>query len=421
VSAAVLAMLTQVTTRALGVETQGHWGPGFVAFGDERAATFAVSSACVVSAALAAWVFWRDARRRAGAWRWRAATAGLIGALQTVLLTTTVAAAIVHREALRGVARVVTRSDYRCVVRANGDAACWGANYFEELGDGTTRLRQHPVVVRELHDVADLQPPCARLGSGEVRCWGAMPGLARVVANLPRARLSSAGCIVSVDDEVLCWYDDAILRVPVNAAGALDLWGWSDRGCVRRPDTIACWARQGWNDPGRWSDPRRDPIVALSPCPAPTDNAVPIAGTAGPFSVYRDWDYARDHDGPHTPHYMEVTSAGRVRAWRLPGRDDETCGQPFDIPGLEEVRAVVSSALSPGLLLRPDGTLHRWTFRSGVARVEAPFLDHVVDIDRDGTCAVRDDGTVWCWGPNDFGQVGDGTREEREAPTLVRR
>src|SRR5258706_15281748 len=27
----------------------------------------------------------------------------------------------------------------------------------------------------------------------------------------------------------------------------------------------------------------------------------------------------------------------------------------------------------------------------------------------DQSCAVRDDGTAWCWGRNDFGQLGDGT------------
>ena len=36
-----------------------------------------------------------------------------------------------------------------------------------------------------------------------------------------------------------------------------------------------------------------------------------------------------------------------------------------------------------------------------------------------GTCALRSDGTVRCWGRNDHGQVGDGTTTDRFAPAVV--
>jgi len=35
------------------------------------------------------------------------------------------------------------------------------------------------------------------------------------------------------------------------------------------------------------------------------------------------------------------------------------------------------------------------------------------------TCASRSDGTAWCWGDNTYGQLGDGTRVARSAPTSV--
>lgn len=35
------------------------------------------------------------------------------------------------------------------------------------------------------------------------------------------------------------------------------------------------------------------------------------------------------------------------------------------------------------------------------------------------TCARLDDGTVWCWGDNSRGQLGDGTHVDRGVPTLV--
>ncbi|HZJ64532.1 MAG TPA: hypothetical protein VFD36_13515 [Kofleriaceae bacterium] len=48
--------------------------------------------------------------------------------------------------------------------------------------------------------------------------------------------------------------------------------------------------------------------------------------------------------------------------------------------------------------------------RSCVAAVSTRF-EH--------TCAVRDDHTVWCWGRNDAGQLGDGTTEDRPTPVQV--
>ena len=37
----------------------------------------------------------------------------------------------------------------------------------------------------------------------------------------------------------------------------------------------------------------------------------------------------------------------------------------------------------------------------------------------DFTCAVKTDGTVWCWGLNTSGQLGDGTTTNRNRPVQV--
>ena len=40
-------------------------------------------------------------------------------------------------------------------------------------------------------------------------------------------------------------------------------------------------------------------------------------------------------------------------------------------------------------------------------------------VGQDTACYVRTDGSVWCWGWNQFGQVGDGTTTDRNVPTQV--
>jgi alpha-tubulin suppressor-like RCC1 family protein len=47
-------------------------------------------------------------------------------------------------------------------------------------------------------------------------------------------------------------------------------------------------------------------------------------------------------------------------------------------------------------------------------------LETVVQVaTADTSCAVKQDGTLWCWGGNALGQVGDGTTVDRSSPVQV--
>jgi alpha-tubulin suppressor-like RCC1 family protein len=56
------------------------------------------------------------------------------------------------------------------------------------------------------------------------------------------------------------------------------------------------------------------------------------------------------------------------------------------------------------------------------AFTKVPGLDHVVDVSAGlvSTCAARDDGSVWCWGRNDAGVLGDGSKDPMRGPVLVK-
>jgi alpha-tubulin suppressor-like RCC1 family protein len=43
-----------------------------------------------------------------------------------------------------------------------------------------------------------------------------------------------------------------------------------------------------------------------------------------------------------------------------------------------------------------------------------------VSTGRDHTCAVKKDGSLWCWGRNDFGQIADGTTTYQSTPNQVK-
>jgi alpha-tubulin suppressor-like RCC1 family protein len=91
-------------------------------------------------------------------------------------------------------------------------------------------------------------------------------------------------------------------------------------------------------------------------------------------------------------------------------------------------------AISGGnLALKKDGTVWSWglnewgelgdgTTVSTSTPVQVKGLDHVIAISSENVhcLALKSDGTVWAWGGNDRGQLGDGTLTDRYTPVQVK-
>ena len=64
---------------------------------------------------------------------------------------------------------------HTCALSSAGTVSCWGANWFGQLGDGTTTTRLTPIQL-SLTDVdavsAGNTHTCAVTASGGVKCWG---------------------------------------------------------------------------------------------------------------------------------------------------------------------------------------------------------------------------------------------------------
>jgi len=98
---------------------------------------------------------------------------------------------------------------------------------------------------------------------------------------------------------------------------------------------------------------------------------------------------------------------------------------PINVPNLTNVKAIAANG-NYSIALKNDGTLWTWGYNSygqlgdGTTEnrntpVQVSGLDHVTAIAAGGlhAMAVRNDGTLWAWGDNSKGQVGDGTNETK--------
>ncbi len=112
---------------------------------------------------------------------------------------------------------------------------------------------------------------------------------------------------------------------------------------------------------------------------------------------------------------------------------------PVQVPEIDDATAVTAGGAF-ACALRAGGAIACWgngqigQLGNGVFENNSgvPSPQHVRGIDNavqvssgwNHTCAVLEDGTIWCWGGNGdgatgYGQLGDGTLENRPAPTQV--
>jgi alpha-tubulin suppressor-like RCC1 family protein len=137
-------------------------------------------------------------------------------------------------------------------------------------------------------------------------------------------------------------------------------------------------------------------------------------------------------------HSLAVDSAGAVWAWGYNGSgrlgDGTTTNRltPFRLTTLSGVKAVAAGD-AHSLALLSDGTVWTWgdngagQLGGGTQGGTRPTPGQVVELanvkalaaGEAHALALKQDGTVWSWGSNSHGQLGDGTFTWRSRPTSV--
>lgn len=106
---------------------------------------------------------------------------------------------------------------------------------------------------------------------------------------------------------------------------------------------------------------------------------------------------------------------------------------PVQVPGTSWCAATIGGAGNSGFGLKTDGTLWAWGgnnsgalgINTSIARYSSPVQipgtswQTLLRSDSDGMFAVKTDNTVWGWGLNNLGQVGDNTVINRSSPVQI--
>ncbi len=318
-------------------------------------------------------------------------------------------------------ATALAASEYRSLaLKYDGTVWAWGRNQYGRLGDGTSINRPTPVQVIDpndpsgfLADVVDIAAgrdhSLALKSDGTVWAWG----------NNSNGRLGDNTVLPrSSPVQVIDPNDPSGYLTDVVDIGA----GPSNSLAVKSDGTAWAW---GLNDYGQLGDgstiDRRTPVQVSIP---------------GEVTALAAGEY----------HSLALKSDGTVWAW---GRNDRgqlgdgtgiSSPTPVQVidpndPGefLTDVKAIAAGYFH-SLALNSDGTVWAWGYNgggqlgdgtqtSGASPVKVNGLTDVRTIQaagHDHSLALKSDGTVWAWGLNLYGQLGVGTTDTHYIPVQVK-
>jgi alpha-tubulin suppressor-like RCC1 family protein len=296
---------------------------------------------------------------------------------------------------------------HSCVLAPDGRVRCWGSHQYGQLGTasiapGPGARSAAPVVVDDVLDAVRIEGghfhSCAVRADGGVSCWG-------------HGGFGQLGTGATEDR-----------NRPVRVAlpePAIELALGEGHTCARLASRrVACWGR---NDFGQLGDGTRESRST------PTIVAE-LAGVAA-IGAGRDHACALLRDGT-----VACWGAGYEGQLGTGGRTDGH-DRPAAVPGLRDVRAIAIGS-AHGCALDEGGAVACWGRNDGrqignggggepADVVRAPLrvsgVDNVTALAAGArhTCARLAGGAIRCWGYNGFGQLGDGSDEEREGSVEV--
>ena len=323
-----------------------------------------------------------------------------------------------------------------CAIRTSGALVCWGHNIFGQLAtpDDTVTQRELTAVAGAVEVAVGGTEACARFADGSVQCWGMVVarephqtssrrrGPEPIALPAPAVALAMGdqfACASLATGGAACWGDNALdqlgtgrfvneeLGTIKGVEGATAVSASFVHACALRAGRVLCWEPQ---DPVGHADPPYavagiTDAVQLSSgvrhdCAVLASRQVvcwgdPFVGALG--------------DGSKSPSQKPVRAVGVTDAVQVAAGGAHTCAR------LSTGKVMCWGENDHDLL----GIGRRDSMQLVPAEVQGLRDAVELAVGMSSTCARRATGAVACWGSNDSGVLGDGTKTDRGTPKDV--
>ena len=344
--------------------------------------------------------------------------------------------------------KIAAGYDHSLALKSDGTVMVWGRNDYGQLGDGTTTNRSTPVQVSGLSSITAIAGgwlhslalktdgsvwACGhnnygQLGDGTYvnkTTFTQVSGLSNVAAIAGRESHSIA---LKSDGTVWMWGRNdygqlgdgttSIRTSPVQVNGFSNITyvasGWGHSLALKSDGTVWTW---GYNNKGQLGDGTT----------TNRNTPVQVSSLSDVTTIAAGGEYS-----------LALKSDGTVWAWG--NNENGTLGNgtttnqtsPIQVSNLSSITAIAAGC-NHCMALKSDGTIwiwgnYNWTsyswgvsFYYRLTPVQFTEISNIYAISAGWhyLITLKSDSTVWTWGANWYGQLGDGTTQDRSSPVQV--